>query len=117
MANWNPIRAYEDSKKRQAMKANLLQLCRLKLHRNSDMLQLGNASIDSKFQDQGREAAQMAGRWTQILEEFCREHPEYSLVLWSGVPALCLTRGVDALPQDLREKNMAEGFIIKGGKF
>ena len=49
MAGWNPIRAYEDSKKRKAMKENLLQLCRMKLLRNSDMLQLGNASIDTKF--------------------------------------------------------------------
>lgn len=117
MGSWNPIRAYEDSKKRKAMKDGLLQLCQMRLLRNSDMIQLGNASIDTKFQDQGREAAQMAGRWTQILEEFCREHPEYSLVLWSGVPALCLTRGVDALPQDIREKNEGEGLILRGGKF
>lgn len=114
---WNPIRAYEDFKKRQAMKAGLLQLCRMKLHSNQDMLQLGDVPIDSRFADQAARASQMAGRWSQIIEEFCRENPQYSLVLWSGKPALCLTRGIDALPTDLRERNEGEGFILRGGKF
>jgi hypothetical protein len=106
-----------DYQKRKQIKAGLLQLCRLKLIANTDMIQLGDASIDARFTNTDPEQAKKAGQWTQIIQEFCAEHPQYSVVMWSGKPALTLTRSVEALPEDLRKRNAAEGFILEGGKF
>ena len=117
MATWNPVRSYVDFQKRKHIKAGLLQLCRLKLLSNTDMIQLGDASIDARFVNTDPEQAKKAGQWTQIIQEFCAEHPQYSVVMWSGKPALALTRSIDALPKDLKDRNAAEGFILQGGKF
>lgn len=117
MAVWNPVGTYVDYQKRKKIKKGLLQLCQLKLIANTDMIQLGDASIDARFVNTDPEAAKKAGQWTQIIQEFCSEHPQYSVVMWSGKPALTLTRSVDALPEDIKRRNAAEGFILQGGKF
>jgi len=114
---WNPARAYVDFQKRKQIKAGLLQLCQLKLLANTDMIQLGDASIDARFVNTDPEAAKKAGQWTQIIQEFTQENPQYSIVMWSGKPALTLTRSIEALPEDIRRRNAAEGFILESGKF
>lgn len=103
--NLNPL--VTDTKKREALKLELLAFARKHLQKPDSSFQFEGISFDNPTPE--------AATLLLIVQEICRETRQYSLVNWPGGPALVRTEDVDRLTEAYRNVNEKSNYIIRGG--
>ncbi len=107
--------AWGNRREIEHIKKGLLDLCRQKIRAPEDMIQVSDHSIDMRTPDKTKEGMEKAAKWTTVLREFLREHPEYAVVTWSGKPALTWSAAVKGQMAAYYERNKNEGFVLFNG--
>lgn len=110
----NSVRMWYDGKKKKELKEELLATLRQNLRNTNDALDL--EGVDFRASGLSKAEAEKAALLMEAIQELVREHREYSIVDFSGGLTIVLTRGVEALPKELREFNERIGIIERGGK-